>query len=161
MEHIDKFPTYESHYSRNQNPNMKYLGSELTISHMYSLYKEWCAQQKFNIVSKDKYFEVFGTNGNLGFSPPKSDTCKTCDGLTVKIQNCGPGDSNEIFFYENDLKLHREEANEGYKTITKMSKIAKEDPHKFDRHCSRFTAVTTKPKIIGWSGVLQKKTLDI
>ena len=48
----------------------------------------------------------------------------------MKIQNCGPGDSNEIFFYENDLKLHREEANEGYKTITKMSKIVKEDPHK-------------------------------
>ena len=34
------------------------------------------------------------------------------------------------FFYENDLKLHRGEANEGYKTITKMSKIVKEDPHK-------------------------------
>ena len=32
--------------------------------------------------------------------------------------------------YENDLKLHREEANEGYKTITKMSKIVREDPHK-------------------------------
>ena len=31
---------------------------------------------------------------------------------------------------ENDLKLHREEANEGYKTITKMTKIVKEDPHK-------------------------------
>ena len=26
---------------------------------------------------------------------PKSDTCKTCDGLTVKIQSCGPGDANE------------------------------------------------------------------
>ena len=78
---------YESHYSRNQTPNRKYLGSELTISHMYSLYKEWCAQQKLN---KDKYFKVLGTNRNLGFSPPKSDTCKTCDGLTVKIHNCGP-----------------------------------------------------------------------
>ena len=32
--------------------------------------------------------------------------------------------------YENDLKLHRKEANEGYKTIIKMSKIVKEDPHK-------------------------------
>ena len=73
---------------------------------------------------------IFGTNRNLRLSPPKSDTCKTCDGFTVKIQNCGPGDSNEFFFYENDLKLHREEANEGYKTITKMSKIVKEDPHK-------------------------------
>ena len=73
---------------------------------------------------------ISGTNRNLRLSPPKSDTCKTCDGFTVKIQNCGPGDSNEIFFYENDLKLHREEVNEGYKTITKMSKIVKEDPHK-------------------------------
>ena len=27
------------------------------------------------------------------------------------------------------MKLHREKANKGYKTITKMSKIAKEDPH--------------------------------
>ena len=62
--HIDKFPTLESNYSRNHNPNRKYLGSELTISHMYSLYKEWCVQQKFNIVSKDKYFwhkQKFGT----------------------------------------------------------------------------------------------------
>ena len=38
--HIDKFPAYENHYSRNQNPNRRYLWSELTISHMYSLYKE-------------------------------------------------------------------------------------------------------------------------
>ena len=68
---------------------------------------------------------IFGTNRNLRLSPPKSDTCETW-----KIQNCGPGDSNENLFYENDLKLHREEANEGYKTITKMSKIVKEDPHK-------------------------------
>ena len=75
---------------------------------MYSLYKEWCTQQKFNVVSKDKYFRVFGANRNLGFSPPKSDTCKTCDGLTVKIQNSGPGDSNEKKTnYENDLKLQR------------------------------------------------------
>lgn len=66
MKHIDSFSVYESHYNRHDNPNIKYIGVELDITTMYSLYKEW-AELMQKVVSQDYYYRTFGNKRNLGF----------------------------------------------------------------------------------------------
>ena len=66
-EHIEKFPCYESHYSRNENPNRKYLSPSLSIAKMYHLYKDHCTENGVVPVSEWKYREVFNTSFNLSF----------------------------------------------------------------------------------------------
>ena len=66
-EHILSFPQYQSHYSRADNPNRKYPSPDLTISKMYSLYKEWCAEKEKIAVSEWMYRQVFNTSFNLSF----------------------------------------------------------------------------------------------
>jgi len=80
VEHIGLFPVETSHYSRNSNPNRKYLSPVLNINKMYKLYRTWCQEQGLKqIVSGRKYRDIFNTQFNLGFGSPKSDTCSTCD----------------------------------------------------------------------------------
>lgn len=38
IQHIESFPKYTSHYSRNKNPSKKYLDTNLNVHKMYSLY---------------------------------------------------------------------------------------------------------------------------
>ena len=66
-EHIAKFPCYQSHYSRCDNPNRKYLSPDLSISKMYALYKDHCSEQEVEAVSGWKYRHVFNTTFNLTF----------------------------------------------------------------------------------------------
>ena len=66
-EHIDLFTTYESHYSRNDNPNRKYLSPSLSISAMYDLYKVFCGERNEVPVSEWKYQHIFNTEFNLCF----------------------------------------------------------------------------------------------
>ena len=57
--HIKSFPRQMSHYSRSENPHRRYLSPELSIVKMHQL----CS--------------------------PRTDTCKTCDSLKVKL-DCAP-----------------------------------------------------------------------
>jgi len=66
-EHIAKFPCYQSHYSRHDNPNRQYLSPDLSIPKMYALYKDHCSEQGLDAVSEWKYRHVFNTNFNLTF----------------------------------------------------------------------------------------------
>ena len=61
--HISSFPKYRSHYSRRDNPNKQYLSPDLSISKMYSLYKEKVS----NPVSKWIYHKVFNESFKLSF----------------------------------------------------------------------------------------------
>ena len=53
--HIDSFPRYKSHYSRNDNPNREFLTPFLTIHTMYGLYKEKCEQDNTEWRMKNGY----------------------------------------------------------------------------------------------------------
>ena len=66
-EHIEKFPCYESHYSRKSNPNRKYLSPTLSVPKMYRLYKDYSEENGLEPVSEWKYREVFKTTFNLSF----------------------------------------------------------------------------------------------
>ena len=50
--HIESFPSYESHYSRESNPHKKYLSPDLNITKMYLLYKEHCSETNKHPVSE-------------------------------------------------------------------------------------------------------------
>ena len=50
--HIESFPKYRSHYSRQDNPNRQYLSSKLCVSKMYELYVAKCEEAGCNRVSE-------------------------------------------------------------------------------------------------------------
>lgn len=80
--HIGQFPSEESHYSRHNNPNRRYLSPELSVKIMHELYLKECTNQEKPEIYRIKiemYRVIFVENFNLGFGAPKSDTCSTCD----------------------------------------------------------------------------------
>lgn len=57
--HIQSFPAYQSHYTREHNPNRKYLDTNLNIRTMYTLYKEKCDEENSSPVSEAMYRKIF------------------------------------------------------------------------------------------------------
>lgn len=76
-DHIESFPVTESHYTR-KSSNKMYLDSKLSISKMYSLYKERCDQKKQKPASITTYKRIFGKEYNYSFFKPKKDQCALC-----------------------------------------------------------------------------------
>jgi len=79
-DHIQLFPTVESHYCRKDSQRL-YLDSRLTIARMYELYLENCANkygEAYKPVSSGIYRKIFTEEFNLGFYKPKKDQCSEC-----------------------------------------------------------------------------------
>ncbi|KAL4718046.1 hypothetical protein ACJJTC_002345 [Scirpophaga incertulas] len=76
-EHIEAFPTMESHYCRKTSSKM-YLESNLSISKMYELYQEKCKHASIVPVSINVYRNIVWTQYNLEFHKPKKDQCLMC-----------------------------------------------------------------------------------
>lgn len=81
-DHISSFPLVESHYTR-ERTKKKYLDSDLNISKMYRLYKEWVTEK---VVCEDaknatfrQYNDIFNNHSNISFFKPKSDLCDQCE----------------------------------------------------------------------------------
>ncbi|KAJ8946649.1 hypothetical protein NQ314_008821 [Rhamnusium bicolor] len=86
--HIQRFPCLESHYSRNRSKK-KYLGGELNISRMYSLFKDECLEKDIReeeIPKQWVYTDIFNTEFNLSFKAPATDTCDLCDEFIIKLK---------------------------------------------------------------------------
>lgn len=107
-DHIESFPTFESHYSR-RDTTKKYLNPDLNISLMHRLF---CDRHGSKAISLTKYSEVFKSL-NLSFKKPASDTCQTCDKLHAKIKI---SDVEQIELVNNALQLHQEEADYAYES---------------------------------------------
>jgi len=79
--HINSFPKCESHYSRNDNMNVKYLSPNLNISKLYKLYLKEYEPEYFEsmqkgekikpIVKQDYFYDYYRNNFNLSFGTPK------------------------------------------------------------------------------------------
>ncbi|XP_048125447.1 uncharacterized protein LOC125311430 [Alosa alosa] len=78
-EHINSFPTLESHYSRKDTSKL-YLEGSLNLVKMYALYKQKC-EQEWNIEPEklSMYRSVFDKEFNMAFHTPKKDACKYCE----------------------------------------------------------------------------------
>ena len=64
-QHINSFPRYQSHYSRQDNPHRKYLSPELSVAKMYQLYKEKYREEERETVCSE--WKTFNENFNLSF----------------------------------------------------------------------------------------------
>ena len=81
--HINSFPQYKSHYSRNNNPNREFLTPFLTIHMMYGLYKEKCEQDNtrpasewiYHIVSNEHFNLSFGRNAHACYEHTLMHAC--------------------------------------------------------------------------------------
>ena len=96
LAHIQSFPTESSHYFRKNNPNQRYLSSDLTIKNMYDLYMEKCISELRTLVKENVFNEMFNTKFNISFGSPQSDACNRCDQLPTSIKT------------ETDERKHRE-----------------------------------------------------
>lgn len=102
-QHIECFPTVESHYCRKTSSKL-YLESSLSISKMYELYMEKCQEDSITPVSINVYRRFFCTQFNLDFHEPKKDQCLLCHKYkTAKEEN-----SPELDIWEQKYAKHIE-----------------------------------------------------
>lgn len=78
-DHIESFPTMESHYCRRDTKRL-YLEASLNIKKMHRLYSKHVADMGGSrmIVSLCMYRKIFNTEYNLSFHKPKKDQCQKC-----------------------------------------------------------------------------------
>ncbi|PSN54975.1 hypothetical protein C0J52_02354 [Blattella germanica] len=120
--HISSFPAYTSHYTRNHNPNRKYLHPDLTIKKMYNMYVLQCQAENKQPVKEKMYYHVFSTNYNLHFKQPAKDTCQYCDVLQMKI-SCAQPDEKKHFEHEKELHLRKaQKARDSLKADQELAK---------------------------------------
>lgn len=107
-DHIQMLPVTSSHYTRAKSPNRKYLGSEGSIPQLYSKYKEWLSQTypDEDAVSERKYRHIFSGEYNIGFEPPKKDTCATCGRLETAIHR-RQEENLEVVALQEELNVHQ------------------------------------------------------
>lgn len=105
--HIESFPKYESHYSR-EKTSREYLGAHINIKLMYKLYVEECIKDNVDekmIAKIWTYRNIFNTNFNLGFKPPENDTCDDCDRFVIQIRGSEGSEREDLQArYDNHLK---------------------------------------------------------
>ncbi|KAE8746712.1 hypothetical protein FOCC_FOCC006575 [Frankliniella occidentalis] len=119
--HIDSFPHYESHYGRSQSEK-KYLGADLSVSSMYSLY----VKENRPKTSLSVYYREFKSTG-LKFKPPAVDTCGKCDAYQQRLKHCTAEEKPAI---QGELEAHHIKAQDAYAVKKADKEEAKEDPTK-------------------------------
>lgn len=111
-EHIERYPKYESHYTR-RDTSKKYLPSYLNVKKMYDEYKhDYKLSGQSDCGSYSMFSEEFKNTG-YKFKQPKTDTCKTCDSfeLTLKQSKNNLEEKNKI---QIDFETHQKLADQGY-----------------------------------------------
>jgi len=105
-EHIESFPTVESHYTRKDTKRL-YLNQNLSIRKMYRLYVEKCqtADPPIDPVKQNVYRKVFCNEYNLSFFKPRKDQCVTC----VRYFKASPSEKEKMKLeYEEHIRRKNE-----------------------------------------------------
>lgn len=109
-EHIESFPTYESHYL---GTVIKYLDERLNITDIYKMFKNKNPSAR---IGKSAFFYYYKNQYNLKFGPPQVDICSTCEVLDVKIKNSHLSDATRRVAVAEKL-VHRRRAKKFYHQI--------------------------------------------
>ena len=88
-EAIESLPTRSSHYTREKNPNMRYidLPDRKYMQYFYNTYVNYRNAYHPNVaIAKLTYFRyIWTTCYNIGVKNPRKDKCETCVDLNNKI----------------------------------------------------------------------------
>ena len=59
----------------------------MNIITLYTLYKKWMEENHADTPAAQKWFygNVFHSEFNVGFKPPKSDRCNLCDKIKIEL----------------------------------------------------------------------------
>ncbi len=115
--HINSFPRVESHYCRAGNAK-QYLDSQLTVSEMYRLYQQKCAESQREAVKHSMYRFIFDHHFNLAFHKPKKDTCDSCTAHEALVE---ANEVTEEKTREHEAHLRRKEQAREAKTADKQT----------------------------------------
>lgn len=122
-EFINKFPRYRSHYCREMS-NRYYLMPGLNLRKIYREYQLLCGFEERSCLKEHMFRHIFNTEFNLHFKHPKTDTCKTCDGIIAYLKNEKLSFENRSK-HEETLKKHHDavaQKKEGYQSDIKEAK---------------------------------------
>lgn len=122
--HILSFPAYTSHYTRQHNPNKRYLDPNLNIRKMFKLYQEKCFAENKTPISETKYRHLF-YDENLYFHAPRKDTCQLCDKLKMNLNVVAENEKTPI---KTQHELHLRKAEKARQAMKDDAKYAKENP---------------------------------
>lgn len=114
VNHINSFPHYISHYKR-ETSSALYLNPSLNVPKMYELFKlKWSESHKDKLPPSQVTYNTILKSMNLKFKPLKTDTCKNCDILHLKIESSSGVEQQN---YKDQLSAHQEEAEFLQKTM--------------------------------------------
>jgi len=140
--HINSYPKRQSHYSRLNNSNTRYLSPDLSVAKLYRLFLQkyepdfWALynaelSEGREIITmkptvKYPYFaKYFASNFNISFAYPRSDTCQTCDQLYKSIQNETDPEAKASLDLEKEV--HLKKAQIFYTYLKQLTAEAKEN----------------------------------
>lgn len=109
-EHINLFPTKQSHYS---GRDYYYLDARLNIKIMYNLF---CSKYPNSAVSYYYYRKFFYENFDLHFGRPQIDTCNKCEEFTLKIKSSRLGETEKRIAIGEKL-VHERRAKKFYRAL--------------------------------------------
>lgn len=138
-EHINSFPSRNSHYSLKKSERT-YLDDSLNIKKMFQMFKEKYSLliQKWPNFSYESYRSIFNLDFNIGFGYPRSDTCSTCDKyaaekktLSFKInEGSDPLKKQKLSGELKVLETYQELHLRRQQTFYERKKIAKQNARK-------------------------------
>ena len=128
-EHIKSFPAFESHYTRSQNPEGKYLNPELNINKRFNLYLEKCAEINEIAVNEWTCRKIFKRDFKLYFHQPRKDTCERCDFFNMKIQTTNSDEEKATLVQRHDI--HLKNAELARKALQEDKILATENPERY------------------------------
>lgn len=109
VEHISRFPREKSHYGRMKS-SKEYLSQDLNINRLYRSFKDTYPNSN---ISYRYYYTTFNNKfPDLKFHHPRTDTCQTCDLLTMQSK-CSPNDKSA----KHKLELHHRKAERAMKAM--------------------------------------------
>ena len=119
VNHINRFPRYVSHYTRNHQQHREYLSPSLNITIMYDLYKREMLCEGHRPVKESFYRHIFETDFNLHFHQPLKDTCRRCDSFEMQLK-CDSGNSQ----IKSAKELHLRKADKVRKLLNDCKTVA-------------------------------------
>lgn len=117
---IAELPARESHYTRSDSRNRKYLDPNLSITKVHEIYN---AQHLNNKVSYGIFAKVFNEEFNISFGYPRKDICNTCTKFLVNIRQAEiESNAEALQTLKRDKEIHLRKA-EVFKT--KLAEVQK------------------------------------